>query len=306
MSLLALIVLPQLGGLMAVAGFVALLALWATPFRLYKISSAETSSLMKTAVFHSCTYSDSFIGIALGRWFVAYSTLGSANGGQGDSGSIYVIMTAAARETLRMGGRQSEVSNMVSISMRRGSLWNYEDNTIAVSLPTSEPWDDQKNAVDGIADIYAKRGNAVALLTGPPGVGKSKVSAYLAKRVNANNIVLKVNLTRPVEDILSLKSIYKPTRDKPVILMIDEVDIILAALHRETISQHKHLVCGMLNLADWNSSLDLFEWGDTLEGIILIMTSNMTPAQIATNYNPSCIRPGRVHYRQEFSNSKCK
>lgn len=300
MDLIAMVLLSKLGAFLGLLGFAAAFALWLTPLRVYKLNSPETAQLAKKAWFYSCAHRDTFIGLAVGKWFLAYSEPGSGEKEAG--GTTYAVMTVKGRQALELGG-QPAGENSLSISVRTGGLWNYDHSSTIVEKLESEPWSQQKTAVEAIAGLYQERGNVVALLTGPPGAGKSKVASFLARRLGASCVVLGYNPLRPCEDLLTLRSMYKPSADRPVILCLDEVDGVLKTLMLGC-DAHKHLVSGMLSLADWNSALDLFGWGKALDGFVLLLTSNLTPDQIRHEINASCVRPGRVHYYQTFEGKK--
>lgn len=109
-------------------------------------------------------------------------------------GSTYALMTVKSRENLKVDGEVPQKKNFgVTVSTRAGSLWKYIKHEISVSDVCYDPWPSKNGGGRGSGRV---RGNAVALLTGPPGAGKSKASAIVAPMVNACTIVLAFDPTR--------------------------------------------------------------------------------------------------------------
>ena len=84
-----------------------------------------------------------------------------------------------------------------------------------------------------------------------------------------------------------------PTEEKPLILVLEEVDKILIDLINGNIEEHKHYDKQVTIKSDWNKLLDKINVTHRYPNVTLIMTSNTTLEDLK-KVDDSLLRPGRV------------
>jgi hypothetical protein len=84
----------------------------------------------------------------------------------------------------------------------------------------------------------------------------------------------------------------EPTKDKPLIIVWEEIDGPLALIHKG-IEPHKNIPILVRNKTGWNTLLDKIQLG-IYPNIILLLTSNMPITKINQTLDESYLRPGRM------------
>ena len=81
--------------------------------------------------------------------------------------------------------------------------------------------------------------------------------------------------------------------------MLDEFDIILDLFHNNKIKLHNEMHTEVSSKISWNSLFDDIQSKlyplSFYDSYINILTSNLERETLETDYDPSYIRPGRVH-----------
>jgi hypothetical protein len=165
-----------------------------------------------------------------------------------------------------------------------------------VQLPSPEDRHSQKEVIRLIMTDYTKNSKATCFIHGPPGSGKSLTGPYLARELqNCGKNPLVVSGFNAMVRGLTIEALRwgtTPTRDNPVIVMLDEIDKSFAkALDNK--ESKTETAC----YAQDKTALCLFlDRLARLENIIVIGTSNEI---IGLDHAYSCfIRSGRfdIHY----------
>jgi hypothetical protein len=86
----------------------------------------------------------------------------------------------------------------------------------------------------------------------------------------------------------------EPTKDKPLIIVWEEIDIQLALIHKG-IESHKNIPILVRNKTGWNTLLDKIQLG-LYPNIILLLTSNIPIRKINETLedDESYLRQGRM------------
>lgn len=183
-------------------------------------------------------------------------------------------------------------------------LYNYSSNRIEIGgLQLSHVhWNKtqtalQSTVIDRIqCDLLKRQENntCVVLLTGEPGVGKSMLCRLLAQQLNAS-LFDEYNPCDPrcVTFTELIKEYIQPTIASPVVIVIEEVDVIIHAIHHGLVVPHINFHISVRNKTDWNNFLDQIDYGQ-FPNVILIMTTNK-PRQWFDDLDPSYMREGRVN-----------
>lgn len=156
----------------------------------------------------------------------------------------------------------------------------------------------QEKLYENIMSFYNKNNYAKIFISGDIGKGKTYFSYLLAKYLKC----YLCDSFDPTEPSSSLDNIYSCVEHKynePLILLIDEVDIILNKITQKEPIYHKKFPIMIKNKIDWNSFLDRIEYG-LYKNLILILCSNKTKEEIDTTYDKSFLREGRINIYCEF------
>lgn len=146
---------------------------------------------------------------------------------------------------------------------------------------------------------YNKHSATVMFLEGPVGTGKTCFAFLLAKQLNTC-IVDAFNPTEPSDTFDNLYSSVEHTAPRPLIVLLDEVDVLLQNVCNG-IPLHKNCLTQVRNKTQWNALLDKIQMG-CYPNVVVVMCSNTSRKDIDTRMDPSLLRDGRVnlHYRMEF------
>lgn len=157
------------------------------------------------------------------------------------------------------------------------------------------PKENQSFIIDDIVNYYESNKNCVSFISGAPGSGKSMLGILLAKKLKGS-IVRTFNPTEPGDSLSSLYSEVSPTVDKPLIIVLDEADIIIRKIHENNITPHKHIPILVCDKMSWNRFLDDICLG-LFPNMILVLTSNISYGALEESFDPSYIREGRVNLK---------
>jgi hypothetical protein len=153
----------------------------------------------------------------------------------------------------------------------------------------------QLEIIESTTELYKIRKSFVIFIYGGPGSGKSMCSILLAKNLKGS-LVRTFDPSDPGDNLASLYSTVSPTDDNPLILVLDEVNILYHKVFNSLILPHKNIPIQISNKTSLNRFFDDINLG-LYPNMILVMTSNMSSKEIETKYDPSYIREGRVDLR---------
>ena len=155
---------------------------------------------------------------------------------------------------------------------------------------------DQKHIVDDIIDLYKNQGRVSVFIDGVSHAGKSSIGYIVAKQLGGK-YCHTFNPSDPGDNISILLSDAN-IEDDPLVLVLEEVDILLDSIHNNTIKPNKEIPISVHNKSTWTSFLDdMFFY----RKIILIMTSNKVKSEI-DKMDVSYLRKGRIHANYSMPN----
>jgi len=210
-------------------------------------------------------------------------------------------------EYKQRGNQKKDINNTKEIDLytRTGEykFLRYIQNKII--LDKVEFTEQQSILYNDIVNVYNKQSNVVVFLWGGVSVGKTYFSHILTYKMNASMCFTFC----PTDPGDSFEYVYRkasPTKSNPLIILLDEVDIMIGKIHNKEIEQHTKYPISVYDKNTWNLFLDQFDY-NIWRNVILIMCSNKSLTDI-TKLDPSYLRKGRVHVFNEFLNSvdKCK
>lgn len=151
----------------------------------------------------------------------------------------------------------------------------------------------QKNLIDMIIDGYENHKFNInrVLIYGSPGSGKSFIGKLLAARLDTS-LCFDLKLEDPGTSLLTLWKTIRPTKEKPMIIQIDELDVIISKIHNNKIEKK----CDWMRYQIFDKqSFNTFmsEYLICLPYVIYIFTMNVEP-DIINKMDKSYIRKNRI------------
>ena len=124
---------------------------------------------------------------------------------------------------------------------------------------------------------------------GISGAGKSTIGFLVAHKVNGT-FCHTFNPTDPGDTLSSLIRDSVPTDDSPTIILIEEVNTMIHALHDTKIQKHKNVTTCIHNKSTYNTFMDDLIF---YKNVVIIMTSNESK-ELIDGLDTCYLRKGRV------------
>lgn len=239
-------------------------------------------------------------GIVVGMWYIAYF---NEVGGSGHLGlvtrtEIYIICTKAffdfCTHPVHQGNDEPEI---VHIYDRTLCYYNLEYIKRELDVSDYIERNNQINIIEKIIDIYNKNKKVVAYIYGKTGCGKSTVPLLIAKKLKGS-FCDTFNPTDPGDTISTIYNTVMPSFDHPLILVLEEVDILIDNIHHNRIPNHKNISTSVRDKPSFNLFFDKID-RKVYPYLILVMTSNKPPEYL-DDLDPCYLRPGRVDLKIEM------
>ena len=251
-------------------------------------------------------------GYSFGYWYILHLSINHGDR-DGDTYQIKMIATEACYKLLtkeidiyNIKNNDSDKSDdeiqkidKISIFERQSSSYHniwYKKRDI--NIKSVKPRVDQQIILDNIISHQKNNNHTVIYLSGKPGSGKSMIGLFLAQYYNSNYCNTLVPW-EPGDRINNLYSEVDPTEKKPLILVLEEVDIPLIKIHNNQIELHKHIPTLIKDKTDWNRVFDAIDRG-IFPYLIILMTSNKSH-EFINQLDPSYLRKGRINLILELN-----
>jgi len=297
--------------------------IWTLPFiflimfgiKLHKITNKKYIPMVFTRIGKNSSYTEDSNprGWIWGKYYIGYiiENLDSTNNVSSKSYNIFIVCSNKFFKELIdpdskiMKKYQDEKDNdddkknKIKFYERYGNYFWLQYNSREINTEHFITKQNQQNIINLIKDDYKKRKNNVSIIYGEPGSGKSMVSILLAKEMNGY-LCDTFNPTDPGDDIGLIYSTIMPTEDRPLILVLEEFDILINKIHHNMIQPHKHIPIQIKDKTSWNTFFDRIDRG-LYPNMIFILTSNIDPEYI-DRLDKSYLRNGRVNGRYHLIN----
>jgi len=181
---------------------------------------------------------------------------------------------------------------MIEIYERKGCYWHFEFSKRKINLNKYNADPSQEIIMEQIKEYYKENDKCVVYLQGIPGSGKSLLVLLTARDLKAG-YCCSHNPTDPGDELSVLYNTVLPTKENPLIIVLEEFDIIIGHVHKESIIKHKSIPTPVKDKTSWNQYLDYIDL-DMYPYLILILTSNKEKEYI-DNLDSSYLREGRVN-----------
>ena len=212
--------------------------------------------------------------------------------------------TALPLETYRVDDKDTFVfrksdDNDVKMYYRYGEYRFIRYGWRDITINTKVFFDNQFKLFNRIKDEFHTRGkqNVTCLISGSTGTGKTYFAYLLARELNAS-VCSTFDPSSPGDNIDNLYDIVTPTKGKPLIIVMDEVDILIERIHKNEVVLHKQMSTLVHNKRTWNQFLDNFDYG-IYPNVILLMNTNKKKSDI-DYLDKSYLRNGRIDMYAEF------
>ena len=137
------------------------------------------------------------------------------------------------------------------------------------------------------------------MIAGPSGTGKSQIAKQFAMAMGATFSDDFVP-THAGENFASLIKNVKPTRSKPLVVLLDEGDKTFKRIHEGTVKEHEFFVTPVADKASHNTFMDRIGEHDN---VFVIITMNSTFNEI-DELDPSYTRCGRIDLKVNFGGNE--
>lgn len=188
--------------------------------------------------------------------------------------------------------KQNDSAKIIKCMYRIGDSSYIEWKSRKISIPLYNFNNKQENMFRKTMEFYNENNYVVIFVDGDIGVGKTCFAYLMAKELGAT-FVDSFNPTEPSDSLDNLYTSTEHSSVRPLIVLMDEVEIILKQIHNG-IPQHKKNIIHMRSKVHWNAFLDKIQLG-TYPNLILIMCSNYLRDKISQDLDPSYLRDGRVN-----------
>lgn len=277
---------------------------WSIPFILFKIFGLNMYKITnpnkfniainklskKSTILDDDGDIDSFIW---GFPYIGYVKI--PNGGNNMKNEIYILTTEKYFKKITTNEEKISENddNMIVVWEKYGGCFKWLQYGKRELNIDKSPMKYQKDIMSKIEEEYNKKSFATVYLHGKPNNGKSMIGLLLAKKLNAS-FCNEFNVIAPGDMLSELYSKVMPTKNKPLIIVLEEYDAILWQIHNG-IKPHKEIPIQATNKSEINSLFDRINM-PYYPNIIVIMTSNKHPDEI-DKWDNSYLRNGRVNMK---------
>jgi hypothetical protein len=277
----------------------------------YKVTGQKFQSFCKEIKYASIWNNDEPEGWVFGKWYLGYIYKSSSM--RGDTTLELFVFTTKKFYNCNINITDDESENTirktkVTFYERDGNgFWNLFYIPRQISIPELEPYEKQTIIINAILKDFIERTYSIVLITGKAGTGKSIIPYFVARdllnsklftNIKKVSMVDTFNPTQPGDKFNTIYIKSSPKKDKPLIVILEEADILLSNIHSNSIEIHRDIPIQITNKIQWNMFFDRFD-RQLYPHVIFIMTSNKSISYFE-ELDSSYMRTGRVNCKFEL------
>jgi hypothetical protein len=194
-------------------------------------------------------------------------------------------------EPLVKKSKKDGQKSKVQVFMRGGSYKSFYYTPITLDVSHITPIGAQVDVLEDILKIYRKKDRVTSFIYGVSLAGKSSIGYLVAKALNGT-YCHSFNPTEPGDSFTNLIGEINGRVDdeRPFIIVLEEADQIIKAVHDGSIKQHVEVSTQIKCKMSWCGFLDDMIF---YKNIVLILTSNESKSNI-DKLDPAYLRKGRI------------
>jgi len=212
--------------------------------------------------------------------------------------SVQLLYCICTQKQFKMLQKKSDIDvhdsdDIVKLYTRKGNYYHlhYGKRDLVCTDFSARP--NQKEIMDTIIKYYKENKSCVAMITGSPGTGKSIMGILIAKELKGS-LCKTYSPISPGDNLENIYNKVNPTKNEPLVVILDEVDVIFHTFQENLIAYHKDIPTEVYNKITWNNLLDDINL-KLYPNMILILTSNLNRDAIEEKYDSSFVREKRVN-----------
>ena len=182
--------------------------------------------------------------------------------------------------------------------MKTGEYGYFQYKTRKVNLTQIRPHEElhfyayQDRLFKNIMNFYKNNNYCKVFLSGDPGCGKTYFAYMMAQKLGCY-LCDSFDPYEPSSNFNEIYTLVKLDACCPLIILIDEVDVLIQKIHQKPIEEHKKFRREIYDKNSWNNFMDKIEYG-LYPNVIVIMNSNRPKGHIDRMDN-SYLRVGRIN-----------
>lgn len=180
----------------------------------------------------------------------------------------------------------------IQVAIRKGAFWRLTYIIKEVNYRRMIADSRQTLCISKIVKLLETKNSCTIQVSGPPGTRKSSLGILIAQELNGT-LCKTFDPTDPNDNLDTLYNEVAPTKDNPLIVLLDEYDIIIEKI-TIGIQSHKNMHIQIKNKSQWNIFFDDVSEGALYPHIIFLLTTNTSYIEFCKKYDSSLIRKGRV------------
>lgn len=266
----------------------------------YKITGYKLQKFLKNVKVASIWSNGEPDMWIIGKWYIGYLHTGKND--KPTNSQLYLLMPRRQYERQIDEIRPEKDKSKIYIGEKDSSFWYSSYDIREITAPTFDPTPKQLEIIDKIKSHYKSNNNSIVLLTGDTNTGKSMLGLllckYMMKDYPETHLIDTFNPSCPGDAFSKLYIRISPSASKPLVIVLDEIDVLIQRMHDGVIENHKNLEVQIRTKADWNQFLDRFD-RKMYPYCIIIMTSNWKLSDF-DNLDKAYFRENRINFHFEL------